>query len=141
MGGSPHRVQKMSSAQWNNSCSFFDSLLELISFLDTADADPLVTKGDTIDSVRSRGYFMIGKVLSYGVCTSMSLQGWDASERDPPNLSETCARPRPARVEVQTVVVPRTLPLLPLPWRRKALEQAHMAVMRLGPGRIVKKKR
>jgi len=128
----------MSSAQWSGACSFFDCLLEMVSYLDSVDADPHTDKGDVIDGVRSRTYFMVGKMLSFGVCTSMSLQGWDAVERDPPTLEGKVARPRPERVAVIEAEPVRTLPSMPTPWRRKALDQANLAAMRLGAGRIKK---
>lgn len=73
----------MSSSQWIVNSNFFDCLLECVSFLQCADQDVHMGKDDVVSSMRSRIHFMVGKVLSHGVCTSMSMRGWGMESSDP----------------------------------------------------------
>lgn len=79
----------MTSFQWGPSCNFFDCIMESVSFLAAIEHNEHMSKEDVVDSMKSRLYFMMGKMLSHGICTSMAMQGW-AKERsdDPPVFEE-----------------------------------------------------
>lgn len=103
-----------SSSQWGASCNFFDCILECISFLSSAEQDEHMMKEDVLDSMRSRMYFMMGKMMSHPLCTSMSMQGWCKDVSDDPaafddghaeQASEDAARQRAAAAQKQRVAL------------------------------------
>ena len=56
--------------------SHFDSVLECLDFIRSAEDDPQIDKQEVIETIRGRLHNMVSKILLGNTITSMSMMGW-----------------------------------------------------------------